>query len=349
MKIAQIAPLIESVPPRLYGGTERIVSYLTEELVRQGHDVTLFASGDSVTAAELVPCSRSALRHDPAVHGPLPHYMVMLERVKARADDFDILHFHIDHLHLPLMRERAERTLTTLHGRLDRPELEMLFAEFDDMPVVSVSGNQQRPLAANWIATIHHGLPLEQYRFAPGGGSGHLAFLGRLSPDKRPDRAIEVARRSGLELRIAAKMDPAHKAYFAEVLRPLLKQPHVEFLGEISEERKQDFLGGARALLFPIDWPEPFGLVMIEAMACGTPIIAWPCGAAPEVIEDGVNGFLVDSVEAAVAAVGKLDLLDRREVRRSFERRFSVERMARDYLEAYESLIGRAPLSLNAA
>jgi glycosyltransferase involved in cell wall biosynthesis len=349
MRIAQIAPLIESVPPKLYGGTERIVSYLTEELVRQGHEVVLFASGDSVTRADLVAGSPKALRLNTAVLDPLPHHILMLEKVRQRADEFDILHFHIDYLHFPLIRAMAGRTVTTMHGRLDYVDLEPLFAEFDDMPLVSVSESQQRSLNANWVATVHHGLPPALYRFTPSTGDGYLAFLGRMSPEKRPDRAIEIAGRAGLKLKIAAKIDNADRGYFDQVVRPLLDEPFVEFIGEIGEERKPEFLGNARALLFPIDWPEPFGLVMIEAMACGTPTIAWRCASTPEVIEEGLTGCLVDSIEAAVAAVGTIDRLDRRAVRRRFEERFTVERMARDYLKIYRSLLEHARWSSDAA
>ncbi|MFQ5774377.1 MAG: glycosyltransferase family 4 protein [Kiloniellaceae bacterium] len=350
MKIAQVSPLIESVPPKFYGGTERIVSYLTEELVRQGHEVMLFASGDSQTSAELVPCSPKALRLDPRVHDPFPHYMLMLEQIRRRADDFDILHFHIDYLHYPLFRDIASRTVTTQHGRLDLADLQPLFAEFEDMPLVSISDRQRQPLpSARWVATVYHGLPPDLHSFSEAGANGYLAFLGRICPEKRPDRAIEIARRTGIELKIAAKVDKVDRAYFEEVVRPLLDDPLVEFVGEIGEERKTEFLGGARALLFPIDWPEPFGLVMIEAIACGTPVIAWRCGSVPEVIDQGVNGFVVDSIDGAVAALEKVDSIDRRGVRRGFEARFTVERMARNYLRVYESLVSAEPLALRVA
>ncbi|MFQ6018028.1 MAG: glycosyltransferase family 4 protein [Kiloniellaceae bacterium] len=349
MKIAQVAPLIESVPPKLYGGTERIVSYLTEELVRQGHDVTLFASGDSETTAELVPCSPEALRLDARVRDPLPHYMLMLERVRRRADGFDILHFHIDYLHFPLVGDFAHRTVTTQHGRLDLPDLGPLFSEFRQMPLVSISDGQRLALPARWVATVYHGLPTDLYGFSTAGESGDLAFLGRICPEKRPDRAIEIAKRAGIDLKIAAKVDNVDQAYFDEVIRPLLNDPRVEFIGEIGEDQKQGFLGGARAVLFPIDWPEPFGLVMIEAMACGTPVIAWRRGAVPEVIDHGLSGYIVDSVDQAVAAVERLGSLDRRAVRRRFEMRFAVERMARDYTRLYESLAKPEPRTLHAA
>ena len=339
MRIAQIAPLIESVPPRLYGGTERIVSYLSEELVRQGHDVTLFASGDSLTTAELVPCSERALRLDSTIRDPLPYYMVMLDRVRRRAHEFDVLHFHIDYLHFPLFRHLAARTLTTQHGRLDLPDLPVAYRAFPEFPLISISDDQRRPRPDwNWLRTVHHGLPPHLYPFAPLARGGYLAFLGRICPEKRPDRAVEIARRAGLPLKIAAKVDRVDQAYFDEVIRPLLRDPLIEYVGEIGERDKAAFLGGARALLFPIDWPEPFGLVMIEAMACGTPVIAYRRGSVPEVIEDGWTGFVVDDLAGAVAAVESLDRLDRGLIRARFEQRFTVRRMAKDYVAAYSSL-----------
>jgi len=350
MRVAQISPLMERVPPRLYGGTERIVSYLTEELVRLGHEVTLFASGDSVTAAELVPFGRQALRLDPSVRDPLAHYMIMLDRVRARAEEFDILHFHIDYLHFPLMRMIRRPSITTLHGRLDLPDLQPLFAEFSDMPVVSISDSQRRPLPqAKWVATVLHGIPQTLYRLDRKGGD-YLAFLGRISPEKRPDRAIEIARRAGIPLKIAAKVDKADQEYFDTAIRPLLDGPGVEFVGEIGDAEKQAFIGGARALLFPIDWPEPFGLVTIEAMACGTPLVAWPCGSMPEIVDPGVTGWLVDSIDAAVEAVQRgVDQLDRAVVRQRFEQRFTVERMARRYLAVYETVVYGEPVTREAA
>jgi glycosyltransferase involved in cell wall biosynthesis len=338
MRIAQIAPLIESVPPRLYGGTERIVSYLTEELVRQGHEVTLFASGDSLTSAELVPCSERALRLDATVRDPLPYYMVMLDRLRRRAHEFDVMHFHIDYLHFPLFRDLAVRTLTTQHGRLDLPDLPVACRAFPEFPLVSISDDQRRPCPNwYWLRTVHHGLPANLYPFSPVGTGGYLAFLGRICPEKRPDHAIEIARRAGLPLKIAAKIDRVDQAYFDEVIRPLLRDPLIEFVGEIGERDKAEFLGGARALLFPIDWPEPFGLVMIEAMACGTPVIAYRRGSVPEVIEDGWTGFTVDDIAGAVAAVANLDELDRDFIRARFEQRFTARRMAKDYVAAYSS------------
>lgn len=342
MKIAQIAPLAESVPPRLYGGTERVVSYLTEELVRLGHDVTLFASGDSETSAELVACAPHALRLA-AVRDPIPYYMLMLERVRRRSAEFDVLHFHIEHLHLPLFLPFARKTVTTLHGRLDQPGLAPLYDEFADMPLVSISHSQRLPLAAaNWAGTVHHGLAREICPFNPAvhppGRGGYFAYLGRVSPEKGLARAIEIARRAHARLRIAAKIDPSDADYFEDVIRPLLGEPGIEFIGEVDEARKPAFLGNATALLFPIEWPEPFGLAMIEAMSCGTPVIAWPRGAVPEIVEDGVTGLLVDSIDAAVQALDRAARLDRPRVRERFEARFSAARMTRDYLSVYRAL-----------
>ena len=342
MKIAQIAPLAESVPPKLYGGTERVVSYLTEELVRQGHDVTLFASGDSRTGARLVPGSETALRLNPAVRDPWPYQVVLLDEIRRRAADFDMLHFHIDFYHFPLFREMARRTVTTLHGRLDLPDLPALYRAFPDMPLVSISNDQRGPMPpVNWVGTVYHGLPRDLLPFNPARERRYLAFLGRISPEKRPDRAIEIARRAGLPLKIAAKVDAADQAYFDDRIRPLLADPLVEYVGEIGEADKADFLGGASALLFPIDWPEPFGLVMIEAMACGTPVIAWRCGSVPEIVEDGRSGFIVDSLDAAAAAVPLAMQLDPARVRERFEARFTAERMGEGYLRVYRALIGQ--------
>ena len=340
MKIAQIAPLCERIPPKLYGGTERIVSYLTEELVRQGHQVTLFASGDSQTAAELVPCCETALRLAPGAGNPLPYHVTMVEEVRRRAGEFDVLHFHIDFLHFPLIRPFRERTVTTLHGRLDLPELVPFYKVFRDIPLVSISDDQRRPMPpVNWLGTVHHGLPPELLPFRSDAGGGYLAFLGRISPEKRPDRAIEIAARAGLPLKIAAKIDKVDERYWNEVIAPMVAaHPCVEYLGEVDEGEKAEFLGGARALLFPIDWPEPFGLVMIEAMACGTPVIAFRRGSVPEVIEHGVSGFIVECVDEAVDAVARVDALSRAEARRCFERRFTAERMAMDYVTIYREL-----------
>jgi glycosyltransferase involved in cell wall biosynthesis len=336
MKIAQIAPLMESVPPRLYGGTERIVSYLTEELVRLGHEVTLFASGDSVTSAELVPCAPMALRLDRNVRDPIPYYMLMLDRVRELADDFDLLHFHIDQFHFPLFRPMANRTVTTLHGRQDFPDIKPLYVGFADMPLVSISNNQRTPIkSCNFVATIYHGIPASQHKpvFNPRGG--YVAFLGRISPEKRPDRAIAIARSLGIPLKIAAKIDKVDEAYFHERIAPLLNEPEVEYVGEINEREKSEFLGQALALLFPIDWPEPFGLAMIEAMACGTPVLAFRHGSVPEIIDEGVTGAIVDNMEEAVRILPQVLTLSRSAVRRRFEQRFTVARMAQDYLQLF--------------
>jgi len=329
MRIAQIAPLAEAVPPKLYGGTERVVSYLTEELVRLGHDVTLFASGDSETAAPLA---------------------LMLERVRAQAEEFDILHFHLQHVHLPLFRPLARRTVTTVHGRVDPAELAPLYREFSEMPLVSISTAQRRPLPfANWVATVHHGLAREVCPFNPAfnhpARGGYFAFLGRVAPEKGLERAIEIARRAGVRLRIAAKIDAADEEYFEREIVPLLAAPGMEFIGEVNEAQKPAFLGNATALVFPIDWPEPFGLAMIEAMSCGTPVIAWRHGSVPEVVEDGRSGFIVDSMQEALAALDKAARLDRLGVRTRFEERFSAARMAQDYLSVYRALGRRRALA----
>jgi glycosyltransferase involved in cell wall biosynthesis len=340
MKIAQIAPLVESVPPRLYGGSERIVSYLSDELVHLGHDVTLFASGDSITKANLVSCAPKALRLDANVRDPIPYYMLMLDRVRAAADDFDFLHFHIDQFHFPLFRSRAERTVTTLHGRQDLPDLKPLYIGFSDMPLVSISDAQRRPVPnSNFVATIYHGIPKNLHRptFKPHGG--YVAFIGRISPEKRVDRTIKLARTLGIPLKIAAKVDKVDEVYFREVIEPLLDQPGVEFIGEIDEHAKAEFLGEALALLFLIDWPEPFGLAMIEAMACGTPVLAFRHGSVPEVIEEGVTGMIVDSMEEAIRKLPHVIALDRRTVRRRFEERFTATRMAKEYVQTYRALL----------
>ena len=349
MRIAQIAPLHERIPPLLYGGTERVASYLTEELVRQGHQVTLFASGDSVTAAELVPCCETALRLDPAVRDRLPYHVMQLEQVRRRAADFDILHFHTDFLHAPLVRELSTPSVTTLHGRLDLPDLVPFYRAFPELPLVSISDAQRWPMPpVNWAATVPHGLPPDLLPFRPVATGGYLAFVGRISPEKRPDRAIEIAARAGIPLRIAAKVDRADAEYWATTIKPMIdRTPGVEFIGEIGEREKAGFLGAAVALLFPIDWPEPFGLVMIEAMASGTPVLAFSCGSVPEVIEDGVSGCIVGSMDAAVAATGRIGELDRAAVRRAFDRRFTVESMAQSYLAIYRRLatgVGRRAL-----
>jgi glycosyltransferase involved in cell wall biosynthesis len=338
VKIAQIAPLVESVPPRLYGGTERVVSWLTEELVRQGHQVTLFASGDSVTKAELVAIVRRALRLD-GIHNSLPYNIIMLDQVASRLDEFDVLHFHIDFFHYPIFRNMARKTLTTVHGRQDLPELPDIYRAFPHMPLVSISDHQRLPVPpVNWMGTVYHGMPENLFRLGKGDG-GYLAFLGRICADKGPIEAIEIARRAGMKLKIAAKVDPMDKPYFEAVVGPLIeKSPHVEFIGEIDDSRKQDFLGNAKALLFPICWPEPFGLVMIEAMACGTPVIAFAAGSVPEIMEDGLTGYIVDGMAPAADAVGRLDRLYRPTIRARFEERFSARAMARDYLKIYRQL-----------
>ena len=350
MKIAQVAPLIESVPPRLYGGTERVVSYLTEELVRQRHNVTLFASGDSQTTAHLLACVPKALRLDASVQDRAPHAVLQLEQVRQRAHEFDIVHFHNDFAHFPLTRAALPtRIVTTLHGRLDIADYKPLFAAFIDAPLVSISEHQRRPLeGVNWAGTVYHGLPEHVCRFNPNPSGDYVAFIGRISPEKRPDRAIDIARRAGVKLRIAAKVDPVDEAYFRGYIEPMLSDPHVEYIGEISETEKSTFLGNARALLFPIDWPEPFGLALIESMSCGTPVVAWHCGSVPEIVDDGVTGFIVDSIAAAVDAVDRIPMLDRRAVRARFEQRFSAERMAKDYLAVYSRLIERRSTSLAA-
>jgi glycosyltransferase involved in cell wall biosynthesis len=338
MRIAQVAPLYERVPPLLYGGTERVVSYLTEELVRQGHDITLFASGDSITQAKLVACSERSLRLDERIVDPLAHHFVLLDEVLARAADFHILHFHIDYLHFPFSRRQKTRHLTTLHGRLDSTDLIPLYKKFGDVPVVSISRAQREPLpCANWQGTIYHGLPPDLYRPRTEHGD-YLLFLGRVSIEKRLDRAVEIAKRSGMRLKIAAKVDAEDRKYF-ETIEPLLDDPIVECIGEVGDLGKQEVLANAYALLFPIDWPEPFGLVLIEAMACGTPVIAYRRGSVPEILEDGVTGFTVDNLCDATRAVAKVDRLDRALCRARFEERFSAARMAEDYLKIYERLL----------
>jgi glycosyltransferase involved in cell wall biosynthesis len=343
MKIAQVAPLVESVPPRLYGGTERIVSYLTEELVKFGHDVTLFASGDSITNADLIPCCPRALRLDPSVRDINPHVMLLIDRVHQRAEEFDILHFHIDLFHFPLFRSMAARTVTTLHGRQDLEDLQPFYNHFAEMPLVSISNAQRKPLPrANLVATIHHGIPVDLHRPSFGQGS-YVAFLGRISPEKRPDRAIRIARAAGMPLKIAAKVDKVDEDYFHSEIRPLIDFPGVEFIGEINEREKTKFLGEAAALLFPVDWPEPFGLVMIEAMACGTPVLAFRCGSIPEIIDDGVTGKVVDSEKDAIAAVREIMSYNRGAVRQRFEERFISTKMAKDYVSTYRKLLRERP------
>jgi glycosyltransferase involved in cell wall biosynthesis len=335
MKIALIAPLIESVPPKFYGGTERVVSFLAEELVSAGHQVTLFASGDSVTRAELVPCSSCAIRLAPERYDPVFQYMCLLDELHRQANRFDVLHFHIDVLHFPLFRPMAHRTLTTLHGRQDLIALTPVYKRFPQFPLVSISRDQCRPIPhANIIATVYHGLPLDLFRLVAEPRGRYLAFLGRISPEKRVDRAIDIAVQSGMPLKIAAKIDPVDTEYFAGVIAPLLKAPGIEFVGEIGEGEKQDFLGDAAAVLFPIDWPEPFGLVLIESMACGTPVLAFRRGSVPEVVDE-MTGAIVGSVDEAVAILPQVLKLDRAMVRTRFEQRFSASRMAADYVGLY--------------
>lgn len=346
MRIAQVAPLYESVPPKLYGGTERVVSYLTEELVRQGHEVTLFASGDSQTQARLIsPCQR-ALRLDATCRDQMAPHITMLDQVFEHAEEFDLVHFHVDYLHFPLSRMHPLPRVTTLHGRLDIPESMQCYRRFSREPLVSISDSQRAPLPElNWRGTIYHGLPETRYRLDERGGD-YLAFIGRISPEKRPDRAIEIARQTGLPLKIAAKVDGDNMQYFEQAIRPLLNTADVEFIGEIGDEDKQEFLGRARALVFPIDWPEPFGLVMIESLACGTPVIGWRCGSVPEILDHGVTGFICDDMSDAVAAVNHVYQLSRRQCREVFEKRFSATRMAEDYHSIYQSLITQGHESL---
>jgi len=333
------------VPPLLYGGTERVVSHLVEELVRQGHEVTLFASGDSTTSATLVPACRRALRLDTNCQDSLAHHIVMLDEVFRRANDFDMIHFHVDYLHFPISSRLHLPNITTLHGRLDLPELASVYRQFPDMPLVSISDAQRRPIPrANWLATVYHGVPAELFSLQPEPGD-YLAFLGRISPEKGVDRAIEIAKRVEMPLRIAAKVDKVDKEYFDCQIKPLLDHPLIEYIGEIGEGEKQDFLGGAYALLFLIDWPEPFGLAMIEAMACGTPVVAFRRGSVPEVVEEGVTGFIVDSAQQAADAVGKIETISRAKCRRAFERRFTASRMAAGYVDVYNLIQSRgAPL-----
>jgi glycosyltransferase involved in cell wall biosynthesis len=339
MKIAQVAPLYESVPPKYYGGTERVVSYLTEELVRQGHEVTLFASGDSVTRARLVaPCPRS-LRLDEQCVDQLAHHIMLLEQVFRQASAFDLMHFHIDYMHFPLSVRQCIPHVTTLHGRLDIPDLVPLYQTFPTMPMVSISEAQRAPLPwLNWRGTVYHGLPEDLYTFQDTPGT-YLAFLGRISPEKGVEQAITIAQRVGMPLKIAAKVDQADRNYFEEVVQPLLDDSLVQCVGEVGEGKKDDFLGQAYALLFPIEWPEPFGLVMIEALACGTPVIAYRQGSVPEVLEDGITGYIVGGIEEAVQAVAQVPAISRTRCRKVFQERFSVSRMAQDYLRIYWQLL----------
>jgi len=344
MRIAQVAPLYESVPPKFYGGTERVVSYLTEELVRQGHDVTLFAAGDSRTRARLVCSCPSALRLEAGCVDRMSHHMVLVDQVYERADEFDVIHFHIDYLHFPTSRRLRRPRVTTLHGRLDIPDLESLYKRFRHEPVISISNAQRSPLPwLAWRGNVYHGLPDDFLSFHAERGQ-YLAFLGRISPEKRVDRAIEIARKTGWTLKIAAKIDQADREYHEQHIEPLLGTSGVEYVGEIGEREKDAFLGNAAALLFPIDWPEPFGLVMIEALACGTPIIAWCCGSVPEIVEQGETGFICKSLDEAVRAVNRLPSLSRARCRQAFETRFLASRMAADYVRVYEQLIERTDM-----
>jgi len=346
MKIAQVAPLYESVPPRFYGGTERVVSWLTEQLVSMGHEVTLFASGESVTGARLSPACKKALRLDPQCIDPLAHHILLVEQVLSRAEEFDLIHFHIDYIHFPLSRRARVPCVTTLHGRLDMPDLIPLYKEFSEIPLVSISDAQRRPLPwANWLGTVHHGMPAKSLSLREGSG-GYLAFLGRVSPEKGLAQAIEIAIRSGMKLKVAAKVDHADQEYFESNIRPLLDHPLVEFIGEIGHMDKEEFLGNAAALLFPINWPEPFGLVMIEAMACGTPVIAHPYGSVPEIIPDGVAGFIFHSIDEAVEAVHRIAEFDRTRCRQHFEMNFTDQRMASDYVNIYKQIVSPAPTSI---
>ena len=346
MRIAQVAPLYESVPPRLYGGTERVVSWLTEELVSLGHDVTLFASGDSVTNARLVPACRKALRLDPDCIDRLAHHYLMVEEVFTRAEEFDLIHFHVDYLHFSRSRREQVRNISTLHGRLDIPDLVPIFKEFREMPLVSISDAQRGPLPwANWRGTVHHGMPANSLSFHASDGE-YLAFLGRISPEKGLDRAIEIAIRSGIPLKIAAKIDAADREYYETIIKPLFRHPLIDFIGEIGHSEKSEFLGNAKALLFPIEWPEPFGLVMMEALACGTPVIAYPFGSVPEIMLDGVTGFVVSNIPQAVQAVERIGQLDRRACRRHFELNFTDDRMANEYVSLYHKLVDPASASI---
>ena len=339
MRIAQVSPLYESVPPIYYGGTERVVSYLTEELVRQGHDVTLFASGDSITSAKLIPCCERSLRLDPQCIDQLAYHMIQLDKVFSERSQFDIIHFHIDYLHYPISYRLNVRRLTTLHGRLDLPELNVLYHRFSDEPVVSISDSQRTPIPhANWISTVYHGLPEDAYPFHEN-PHPYFAFLGRISPEKGFADAIEIAKSSQVALRIAAKVDDVDRDYFEKCVSLLMNDPMFEFMGEIGEKDKGEFLGNATALLFPIDWPEPFGLVMIEAMSCGTPVIAYRNGSVPEIITDGVNGYVVENLEEALQCIPKIKDLDRRRCREEFIKRFSVTRMTHDYVDLYQHIL----------
>lgn len=339
MKIAQVAPLYESVPPKFYGGTERIVSYLTEEFVRRGHEVTLFGSGDSVTKAKLTSPVKKSLRLDSLCFDSNAPHFVMMEEIAKKAQDFDIIHYHIDYLHFPISRRENYVHLTTLHGRLDLPELHHLFNEYSEIPVVSISFEQRKPLQhANWVGNVYHGIPSTLYQLHNSSGK-YLAFLGRISPEKRVDRAIEIALGAGVPIKIAAKVDKVDLEYYQSMIKPMLKHPLVDFIGEIGEREKEDFLGNALALIFPIDWPEPFGLVMIEAMACGTPVIAFPNGSVPEVIDDKLTGYLINDIQEGIKAVETVSNFSRKKIREIFEKRFTVEHMVDHYVKIYKEIL----------
>ncbi|HKW19118.1 MAG TPA: glycosyltransferase family 4 protein [Terriglobales bacterium] len=349
MRIAQVAPLYESVPPKLYGGTERVVSWLTEELVSLGHDVTLFASGDSMTTANLIPVCKESLRLSPESIDHMAHHFVLMEKVLSYKEDFDLIHFHVDYIHYPLSRRERYTHVTTLHGRLDIPDLVPLYEIYRDMPVISISDSQREPLPhLNWQGTVHHGLPIDNYTFHRNSGK-YMAFLGRTSPEKGLDRAIAIAKAAGIPLKIAAKVDKADQEYFETVINPMLDSKEIEFVGEIGYPDKNEFLGNAKALLFPIAWPEPFGIVMIEAMACGTPVIAYPFGSVPEVVVDGLTGYTVSDQVAAVEALRNIEKLDRKKIRKHFEQHFTADRMALDYLKIYERMASRKKLPLAAS
>jgi glycosyltransferase involved in cell wall biosynthesis len=340
MKIAQVAPLYEAVPPKLYGGTERIVFFLTEELVKQGHDVTLFASGDSVTNAKLIASVPQALRLKEGCEDSLAPHIVQLQQVIESSGEFDIIHFHTDYLSFPFTQFLDVPHLTTLHGKLTIEELQLVYNTYPQEPVVCISDSQCKPLPqANFVGRVHHGLPTDLFK--KGSGGNYFAFLGRISPEKRCDRAIEIAIASNTPIKIAAKVDKADREYFDQKIQHLLDHPLVAYIGEINEEQKQEFLGNAKALLFPIDWPEPFGLVMIEAMACGTPVIAWNHGSVPEIIDEGKSGYIINSMEEALHAAKKISDLDRSVVRKCFEQRFSAQRMMKDYVAIYQKLINK--------
>lgn len=342
LRIAQIAPLVESVPPKFYGGTERVVAYLTDALVKLGHDVTLFASGDSITNARLISVTPTALRLSNCVD-QMAGNVLQLQEVMDRLHEFDLLHFHTDYLHFPVTRRSHIKTLTTLHGRLDIPELKPLYEKFSDIPVISISNSQRRPLPmANWVATVYHGLPVDLYDYGKGEGD-YAVFLGRFSPEKRADRAIEIARRANMKIKVAAKVDKADEQYFDKEIRHLLNEPHVEYLQEVGEAEKGPLLANAKALLFPIDWPEPFGMVLIEAMACGTPVIAYNHGSVPEIIEHGKTGFIVNTIEKAVEALKNIHLISREVCRATFEKKFSDLVMAQNYVRLYENAVRKQP------